>query len=331
MQQTRIALLLERGLPGPPAGSRKQRRLAGMSEDPFGFAPDLKYYSFSRAHQGVFTSLRGMVREGRGIGVLLGQAGMGKTILLNYLTENLRRESEIAVFPGSFNDRAELVRAVMSALGVNCPGRDLSGNLRHFEEWLLSKKSSGRRVVLICDDAQEFTFETLENLCLFSDLENGQHKLIQIVLSGRQGLLDKLSNFRLESISGRINVYCRLASMDEAEVYSYVLHRLQVAGCTRQLFSPEALTSIALYSRGIPLNINMLCRHSLSLAAAVNLQVVDENIVADSAYDLVLKAQPASIWDTAQGAASKEASSRRDLSRDRRGLKLIKKPDPVVD
>jgi general secretion pathway protein A len=325
LQETRIALLLERGLPAPPAGSRKQRKLAGMIEDPFGFSPDVKYYNLSRAHRDVFLSLRNLVREGRGIGVLLGQAGMGKTILLNYLADALRRESEIAVFPGSFDDRAELVRAVMSTLGATGPGKDLSRNLRRFQEWLLLKNLSGRRVVLICDDAQDFTFETLENLCLFSDLETGEHKLLQVVLAGRQSLLEKLTACQLESISSKINVFCRLAAMDEAEVHSYVLHRLQIAGCTRQLFSPEALSSIATYSRGIPLNVNMICRHSLSLAAAVNLQVVDENIVADSAYDLVLRSQPANMWDTSHAPSSGEVPP---SLRDRRGLKLVKKPDP---
>jgi general secretion pathway protein A len=293
-----------------------------MYEDPFSFSPDPKYYSFSRGHQEVFASLRSMVREGRGIGVLFARAGMGKTILLNYLAENLRRESEIAVLPGSFDSRAELVRAVMVTLGMDGLERGLSENLRHFQDWLVAKNLSGRRVTLICDEAQDFTFETLESLCLLSDLEMGRQKLLQIVLAGRQALLEKLAAFRLESISNKINVYSRLAPLDEAEVRSYVLHRLRIAGCTRQLFSPAALASVALYSRGIPLNINMICRHCLSLAAAINLQVIDERIVADSAYDLVLRAQPGNdAWDEPTDPSFPE--SRR---RDRRGLRLVQKP-----
>ncbi len=85
--------------------------------------------------------------------------------------------------------------------------------------------------------------------------------------------------------------------LDESEVRSYVLHRLRIAGCNQQLFSHAALSCVALYSRGVPLNINMICRHCLSLAASISLQTIDERVVADSAYDLVLRTLPAGVWD----------------------------------
>jgi general secretion pathway protein A len=317
--EKRIALLLERGLSGPPASVAKQRKLAGMQEDPFSFAPDPKYFSFSRAHLEVISSLRSMVREGRGIGVLLGQAGTGKTVFVSFLAENLRNESEIAFLPGSFENRAELVKAVMAVFGIENAGEDLAGNLSHFEDWLIKKNLSGRRVTLICDDAQDLTFESLESLCMFSDLQMGRQKLLQIIMAGRQGLLEKLNSQRMESIVGRITVFCKLTPLDEAEVHTYVLHRLRIAGCTRQVFSPQALSHIALYSRGIPLNVNMICRHCLSLAATVNLPVIDERIVADSAYDLVLRSQPSSPWDEPGNLISEQPR------RNRHGLRLIKR------
>ncbi len=323
-QETRIALLLERGLPGAPGNAKTQRKLAGMFADPFSFAPDPAFYYFSRAHQEVFASLRSLVRERRGIGVVLAQAGMGKSALLDYLSGTLRPESEIALFPGSFDSRSELVRAVMGILGIEGQHGDPDSNLQLLEHWLILKHREGRLVTLICDDAQDLSLDTLENLCLFSDLQVGQQKLMQVVLAGRQGLLEKLSGFRLEKVGRRINLYSRLAPLDEAEVRSYVLHRLRIAGCTRQLFTSAALSSIALYSRGIPLNINMICRHSLSLAATINLQIIDDRIVADSAYDLVLRAQPAGVWEDPFGGDS-ESRRPAGILRDRRGLRLVQK------
>lgn len=323
-RETRIALLLERGLPGPPGNSRMQRKLGGMFEDPFSFAPDPKYYQFSRSHQEIFASLRSLIRDRRGVGVLLAQAGMGKTALLEFLTGTLRRESEIALFPGSFDSRSEMLRAIMGIFGVEGGnGRDLTGNLRIFEDWLVSKNQSGRLVTLICDDAQDLSFDTLENLCSLSDMQSGPQRLVQIILAGRQGLLEKLSGARLESFSKKMNLYGRLAPLDEAEVRSYVLHRLRIAGCTKQLFTSAALSSIALYSRGIPLNVNMICRHSLSLAATINMQTIDDRIVADSAYDLVLRAQPANVWDEPFGRGAEPRPA--GLLRDRRGLRLVQK------
>ena len=323
-EEARIALLLERGLPGPPGRARKYRKFGGMYEDPFSFSPDPRYYYHSRVHHEVFSALCAMVREARGIGVLFAQPGMGKTVLLNYLAESLRSESEIVVVPGSFDSRAEFIRAVMGLLGMECAGKDVWENLQNLKSRLLAKNQAGRRVILICDEAQELNLDTLENLCLFSQLEESRHKLIQIVLAGRQGLMEKLGGVRLAPISAGINISCRLAPLDEAEVRNYVLHRLRIAGCTRQMFSSEALASIALYSRGIPLNINMLCRHSLSLAARADLQMIDDRIVADSAYDLVLRTQPSNVFHDPFSPANGSPGPPEAFLNKRRNLKRIK-------
>jgi len=323
--KARIALMLERAMVVPPVDSRKHRKLAGMYEDPFGFSPDSKYFALSRANQDVFLALRNMVLEGRGIGILLGQAGIGKSLLLESLAENLRGQSEIAFFPGSFESRKELVRAVMALLGVDGLERGLAANLQRLEKWLISKTLSGRRITLICDDAQDLSLETLENLCLFSDLTIGQQKLLQIILAGRQGLLQKLNGSRLRAKSSDINVFCRLSPLDDAEVCNYVSHRLRVAGCTRELFTSAALASVALYSRGIPLNINMICRHSLSVAASTGLQAIDERVASDAAYDLVFKARPVDFWEGPDGNSQKDSRRQSDATRRRHGLKLVRK------
>jgi general secretion pathway protein A len=321
--ETRIALLLERGLPGPPSDAKKRLNFGGTYEDPFSFTPDPKYYHFNRAHQEVLSSLIDVIREYRGIGVLLGQAGMGKTVLLNYLAQKIQNESEVVVIPGSFDSRADLVHAVMSLLGVDKLGGGVVENLRHLEAWLLSKYRAGKKITLICDDAHRLTAESLENLCVLADLQKSSKKLIQILVAGRHELLQKLAYSQSGSSGRDANVFCRLAPLDEAEVFSYVLHRLRIAGCTKQLFRSDALAAIALYSRGIPLNINMLCRHAMALAATTNLQLIDEKIVADSAYDLVLRAQPASGMEPPEFNSNPRQPA--GLPRDRRGLKLVKK------
>lgn len=326
-QDGRIALILERGLAGPPASAKTQRKLAGMYEDPFSFAPDTHYYYFSRAHQEVFATLRSTVRSGRGVAVLLAQAGMGKTALMGCLSHTLRPETEIAFLPGSFDGRTELVRAVMASFGLKDVARRLDENLLIFGRWLRERRAEGRQAVLFCDDGQDCSPEALESLCMLGAMDEGGTRLLQVVIAGRQGLLEKLTGLSSasESVAEKINVYCRLAPLDEGEVRSYVLHRLRIAGCTRQMFTSAALASVALYSRGIPLNVNMICRHSLSLAATINLPVIDDRIVADSAYDLVLRAQPANNWDESCTCAAETMRPAGGL-RDRHGLRLVHKP-----
>lgn len=324
-QGGRIALILERGLSGPLASSKTQKKLAGMYEDPFSFSPDNHYYFFSRAHQEVFATLRSTVRSRRGVAVLLAQAGMGKTALLGCLSHTLRPETEIAFLPGSFDGRAELVRAVMASFGLKEVAKGLDENLLIFRRWLCERRNEGRQAVLFCDDGQDCSADALESLCMLGAMDEEGIGLLQIVIAGRQGLLEKLTAPAAAGFSERISVYCRLAPLDEGEVRSYVLHRLRIAGCTRQMFTSAALASVALYSRGIPLNVNMICRHSLSLAATINLPVIDDRIVADSAYDLVLRAQPANNWDDSCTCAV-ETMHPAGVLRDRRGLRLVHKP-----
>ena len=187
-----------------------------MYEDPFSFTPDPKYFQRSRGHNDVLGSLRNLVMERRGVGVVLAQAGMGKTALLGYLSENLRNEAEIADIPGSFENNAELVRSVMAILGVKRISRNLSENLQLFEEWLLLRNRTDQRVVLICDNAQDLDAETIQNLSSLSELGGWQQKLLQIIFAGRQDLAVKLAEPRLVSISKRINVFCRLSPLDQA-------------------------------------------------------------------------------------------------------------------
>ena len=280
----------------------------------------------SRGHNDVLRSLRNLVMERRGVGVVLAQAGMGKTALLGYLSASLRNEAEIAEIPGSFENNAELVRSVMAILGVKRISRNLSENLQLFEEWLLLRNRTEQRVVLICDNAQDLDAETIQNLSSLSELGGWQQKLLQIIFAGRQELAVKLTEPDLVSIGKRINVFCRLSPLDQAEVHSYVLQRLRIAGCNRQLFSAAALSSVSVYSRGVPLNINMICRHCLSMATSNNLPVIDERTVADSAYDLVLRTQPAGSWDDPSMFLSGEAQPTSARYLDRRGLTLVRKP-----
>jgi type II secretory pathway predicted ATPase ExeA len=323
--ETRIALLMERGLPESSRTVKQRRMSAGMYEDPFSFTPDPKYYQRSRGHNEVLGALRNLVLERRGVGVVLAQAGMGKTALLSFLSESLRNEAEIADIPGSFENNAELVRSVMAILGVKRISRNLSENLQLFEEWLLLRNRTDQRVVLICDNAQDLDAETIQNLSSLSELGGRQQKLLQIIFAGRQDLAVKLTEPSLVSISKRINVFCRLSPLDQGEVNSYVLQRLRIAGCNRQLFSAAALSSVSVHSRGVPLNINMICRHCLSMATGNNLPMIDERTVADSAYDLVLRTQPAGSWDDPSAFLSGEAQPTSARLRDRRGLTLVHK------
>lgn len=322
--ERRIALVLERGIPGRPLGIRQNRLFAGMYEDPFSFVSNPRYYHLSRANQSALQAMQTLVAERRGTGVLFGPSGIGKTALVQYLNERMRHTAQIAFFPGSFENLFELVRSLMAILGVEGIQKNANANLEIFEQWLSSKNQQGHPVVLLCDEAQELDLQTMKNLRFLAQMKSGGRRLLQIIMSGRHEILAMLENAVGDAEDGGINICSRLMPLDVAEVSSYILHRLRIAGCDRQVFSMAALASIAVYSRGMPLYINMLCRQCLSLAVSRNLRLIEENMVDDAAYDLVLRAQPADGREASPPGVVQQSTVRR---RDRRGLRLVEKSE----
>jgi len=299
-----VALLLERGLAAAPGG--RDRRARGLA-DPFGFAPDPALYCLTRAHRDVLAALRTVLLEGRAAAALLGQAGMGKTTLLAFLAGSLRRQCDFVHLSGPSRGSGHLARAVMGALGIeggDCAAADAPGRL---ERELVRRALAGRRAAVIVDNAQELDGDALGRLVALAEPALGRQRLLTVILAGRPGLADRLAGRGEEAPGRRIGVYCRLTPMDAAETRGYVLHRLRLSGCAPGAFTPAALDLVALYSRGIPLSVNMLCRHSLSLAASIGLPAVDERIVEDSAYDLVLRSQALSPWDEGGGGGRSRA------------------------
>lgn len=305
-----VALLLERGLAAAPAGlDRRGRRIA----DPFGFAPDPALYCLTRAHRDVLAALRGAILGGGGAAALLGQAGMGKTTLLAFLAGSLRRQCDFVHLAGAARGLGQLARAVMGALGIEGEGAAAEEALERLERGLIERTLSGRRSAVLVDNAQELEEGALGRLVALAEPALGRKRLLTVILAGRPGLAGRLGGGGEEAPGRRIGVYCRLTPMDAAETRVYVLHRLRLSGCAPGSFTPAALDLVALYSRGIPLNVNMLCRHSLSLAASIGLGAVDERIVEDSAYDLVLRSQSLSPWDEGGGGGGSRSKPRLHL------------------
>jgi len=260
----------------------------GLTEDPFGVTPDPKFLYFGRQHREALSSLYYSVVESRGFAAMIAAPGMGKTTLLHYLRERMKDRAEFALLVCSFDDQNDLLRAVMTPLGMEPDGSDYFRNWRRLHSFLLKRQGQDRRVVLLCDEAQSLTDQTLENVRLLSNLETTQAKLLQVILAGQPSLIEKLRSPGLEQLGQRVNVSCRIHPLDEGEVATYIEHRLQVAGRTRRLFSSEAVATIARSSQGIPRNVNTLCYNAMAMALALGRRFIDEEVVQSVVCDLAM-------------------------------------------
>ena len=128
---------------------------------------------------------------------------------------------------------------------------------------LLDAHAKGRRVVVIVDEAQNLTPETLEQVRLLTNLETASHKLLQIILIGQPELREVLARVELRQLAQRITGRYHLDPLSRAETAAYVNHRLKVAGATAEIFTPAALREVHRLSNGIPRIINVICDRAL--------------------------------------------------------------------
>jgi len=274
----------------------------GLREEPFTDTPDPQFFYTSPTCQQAYTALLAGIRERRGLLLLTGEAGTGKTTLLRRLAGDLETSGLDIFFDSTGLTSAtfeDLVHFICAELGI---AEDEKGRVRQFQAFsaylaaLVRVKEEGTGVLLI-DEAQHLTDQVLGSLRLLSPFDMASEKLLlQVVLVGQPELENRLAQPQLRSIKQRIALQCRVERLGEKEVSLYIRHRLQIAGCERDtLFAPEAIARIALRSQGIPRVINLLCDHALMYVYRTAQQTVSAQIVDEMAIPLRLIRSPASL------------------------------------
>ncbi|PVV10949.1 MAG: hypothetical protein B6D77_07680 [gamma proteobacterium symbiont of Ctena orbiculata] len=242
----------------------------GLTEDPFSITPDPKYLFLSERHRNGFAHLLYGVTEGGGFLQLTGEVGTGKTVLCRKLLDELPRAVDVAFI---FNPRLtplELVAAICDELNILYPlgCTSIKEIVDFLNAFLLETHSQGRHTVVIIDEAQNLSYESLEQIRLLTNLETQKHKLLQIILVGQPELRSLLQQDRLRQLAQRVTARYHLTPLSKSESRAYVLHRLRVAGAQHLLFSGAALRNIYHYSKGVPRVINILCHRGMLMAYA---------------------------------------------------------------
>ena len=146
--------------------------------------------------------------------------------------------------------------------------------------------------VVVVDEAQNLSWDLLEEIRLLTNLETSSEKLLQIVLSGQPELEEKLRHPSVRQLRQRVALWCRTQALTEAQTQAYIAERLRIAGAAYAIFTPEAVELVHRYSRGIPRIINLLCEHSLISAFVEQTQHVSPEVVEAVAIELELETQP---------------------------------------
>ncbi len=252
----------------------------GLKEHPFNVTCDPAFFFPSRKHQEALSHLTYGVRQRRGIIVITGEIGAGKTTLCRYLLNHLRKGVKTAIILNPLFSDIELLQAILKDFGL--PARTTS-RLRLTEQlnrFLIRESSSGNNVVLIIDEAQHLHIPQLEQVRLLSNLETEKHKLLQIVLVGQPELNQKLNSPALRQLQQRIMVRYHIGTMDKDEVAPYLSYRLRVAGCLdKATFTPEAAEAIAEFSCGRPRLINIIGDRALLAGFVQETPIIGSDII----------------------------------------------------
>ncbi len=259
----------------------------GLRELPFALTPDPRFIYFTPSHMEVMVNLHYGIETGKGLVVVTGEVGTGKTTVLRWMMQRLDRTVLVAYI---FNPRlsvTEFYQHIASLFDLQ-QWETKPELLAALGQELESRHSRGLRTVLIIDETQGLSASVLEEIRLLSNFESDTAKQLQIVLTGQPELREVLNNADLRQLKWRIALRCVIKPLPTVEETDrYITSRLLVSGAARtDIFSAEAIEYIYRCTEGIPRNINNLCDNALLAGYAAGDLVIGRSIIEEVAETL---------------------------------------------
>ncbi len=261
-----------------------------LREAPFSITPDPRFVYLTAQHRDALAHLLFGINQGGGGGFvqLTGEVGTGKTTLCRLLMAQVPENVRIALVLNPMQQPIELLRTICDELRILLPKRTSSIKVLTdaLTRYLLESYASGLRVVLIIDEAQNLSFDALEQVRLLTNLETPTQKLLQIILLGQPELRDVLSRPELRQLAQRITARFHLAPLSADDTATYIEHRLAVAGRKRPLFTANALRELHRRTQGFPRSINVVADRALLGGYARSLEQIEADLVRAAADEV---------------------------------------------
>jgi type II secretory pathway predicted ATPase ExeA len=261
----------------------------GLDELPFRITPHTDFF-FDGADRGTtLEALLYAIQHDEGIVKVSGEVGSGKTMLCRVLMERLPENVETIYLANPSLTRDEILLAIADDLRLETTADSSRVLLRQLQEHLIESYASGRRVVILIDEAHAMPEDSLEQVRLLSNLETSRHKLLQLVLFGQPELDQMLAATSMRQLRDRITHSFRMRPLTEDEIARYVSFRLRAAGYRGpDLFTPKAIALLTRGSAGLTRRVNVLADKALLSAFAVDTHAVDEKHVQRAIADAEL-------------------------------------------
>ncbi|NWF57721.1 MAG: AAA family ATPase [Syntrophaceae bacterium] len=269
-----------------------------FSEEPFGLHPDPKFLYLAMSHYKALTAMMSGIKEKKGLILVTGEVGGGKTILIHALLKDLSKNIKTAFIFNPRFDFKSLLKTILLDLELPIDKKEESVPrlLEQFKEYLQARAKRDEMVVIIIDEAQGLEDDVLEEVERLSALVPSGSRVLQILLVGQPELETKLNLEKFRVLRGKIAVHSQITPLTREEGRGYIKHRLKLVGRNAsEVFTSEAMKRVWHFAGGIPRVMNLICDRALLIGYSNSGTIVDSKIIdqAIQDYDYLQPGKPA--------------------------------------
>ena len=271
-------------------------QILGLQTEPFSTSPDPAFFYRSTSHQQALQRLEISIRLRRGLSLVLGDVGTGKTTLARTLVSALADDSHVIlhmVLDPSYDSEFQFLSALTRMFGVTPAFKSTLDYREAIERYLFHQGVEEHKIVtLLIDEGQKLTPSLLEELRILLNYETNEYKLLQLVIFGQLELLPRVT--RIRNFMDRVVLKYLLNPLDEVETAELIRFRLTQAGlpAERSLFTPEAIRAVYRATQGYPRKIAFLCHNALATLVMQEQSVVEETLIHQLAQEEVQWSDP---------------------------------------
>ncbi len=262
---------------------------------PFQITADPASIWLGEKHAETLANLQYGIEENKGISLLTGDVGTGKTTVINALLKNIDEKVIAVMIPDPGLSPIDLYNVLSDEFKMNRNFSNKGDFLNHLKPFLYETYLQNRTILLIIDEAQNISHELLEEIRLLSNIESADAKLINIFIAGQNEFNAILEENRNRAFKQRIGIRYHLDPLNDSETHEYINHRLKAAGSDKEIFSSKAIAQIHISSAGFPRLINTICDLALLTGYSLGKDKIDENIIKECARELELPGESESI------------------------------------
>jgi general secretion pathway protein A len=262
-----------------------------LTQNPFNVTADPDFFFSSKIHRDAISNLEYGIESRKGILVITGEIGTGKTTLCRTILRQAGGHVKFALVLNPNFSELQLLQFIIKDLGIESKENNKFELITALNEFLIAQTEIGNNVVIIIDEAQNLSVNQLEQIRLLSNLETEKEKLLQIILVGQPELNHTLALKKLRQLKQRVAIHFHLRPLEMDDIRSYIEHRLNQAveeqnAMRHVVFTQSAIDAIYQHTQGSPRSINILCDRALLAGFVSETRSIDENIISNCAKEL---------------------------------------------